>query len=76
MGQTRTLIPRYTRPALADLGSILDYIAARSPQGAHRVQARIQTFIELLLLPRYRDAHGRTDDPSHDGLSLSLPGFL
>ncbi|MBV8055892.1 MAG: type II toxin-antitoxin system RelE/ParE family toxin [Deltaproteobacteria bacterium] len=41
---------RYTLPALADLDAILDYIAARSPQGAKRVQARIQAIIDLLLL--------------------------
>ncbi len=41
---------RYTLPALADLSSILDYIAAHSPQGAKHVQARIQAIIELLLL--------------------------
>jgi toxin ParE1/3/4 len=34
---------RYTLPALADLSAILDYIAANSPQGARRVQVRIQT---------------------------------
>jgi plasmid stabilization system protein ParE len=28
---------RYTVPALADLASILDYIADRSPQGAARI---------------------------------------
>jgi toxin ParE1/3/4 len=39
---------RYTVPAHADLSSILDYIAAHSPQGATRVQARIQFVIELL----------------------------
>ena len=31
---------RYTLPALADLASILDYIADRSPQGAARIHAR------------------------------------
>jgi len=41
---------RYTRPALADLDSILDYIAAQSPQGAKWVQARIQAIIGLLLI--------------------------
>jgi toxin ParE1/3/4 len=41
---------RYTLPALADLGSILDYIATQSPQGARRVQARIQAVIDLLSL--------------------------
>ena len=41
---------RYTLRALSDLSSILDYIAAHSPQGAKRVQARIQAIIDLLLL--------------------------
>jgi len=39
---------RYTLPALADLKSTLDYIAARSPQGGRRVQARIKAILELL----------------------------
>jgi toxin ParE1/3/4 len=52
---------RYTLPALADLDSILDYIAARSPQGAERVHARIKAILELLLAhPRMGV---RTDDP-------------
>ena len=33
---------RYTLPALADLNSILDHIAAHSPQGAIHVQTRIK----------------------------------
>jgi toxin ParE1/3/4 len=53
---------RYTPPALADLVSVLDYIAVRSPQGAKRVQARIKAVIELL------SAHPhiavRTEDPA------------
>jgi toxin ParE1/3/4 len=40
---------RYTLPALADLASILDYIADRSPQGALRVQNRIQAITNWLL---------------------------
>src|SRR5882672_12948884 len=40
---------RYTLPALADLGSILDYIADRSPQGAERIHARIRAITEPLL---------------------------
>ncbi|HEY5965590.1 MAG TPA: type II toxin-antitoxin system RelE/ParE family toxin [Xanthobacteraceae bacterium] len=40
---------RYTRPALADLDSILDFVAVRSPQGAARVHARVQAVIGLLL---------------------------
>jgi plasmid stabilization system protein ParE len=52
---------RYTLPALADLSAILDYIAAQSPPGARRVQARIQALIDLLLL--YPDIGRRTNDP-------------
>ena len=53
---------RYTPPALADLSAILDYIAAHSPQGARRVQARIQLLTDLLLLhPRIGR---RTSDPA------------
>jgi toxin ParE1/3/4 len=53
---------RYTLPALADLNSVLDYIAAYSPQGARRVQARIQAIINLLLL--HPGIGTRTDDPT------------
>lgn len=52
---------RYTLPALADLSSVLDYIAAHSPQGAKRVEARIQAIIDLLLV--YPSIGVRTDDP-------------
>jgi toxin ParE1/3/4 len=52
---------RYTLPALADLSAILDYIAVQSPQGARRVQARIQMIIDLLLLHQHIGT--RTDDP-------------
>jgi plasmid stabilization system protein ParE len=53
---------RYTRPALADLSAILDYIAAHSPRSARRVQARIQALTDLLLLhPRIGR---RTNDPA------------
>jgi toxin ParE1/3/4 len=53
---------RFTLPALADLTAILDYIAAHSPQGAKRVQARIQALIDLLLLHPHIGA--RTDNPA------------
>jgi toxin ParE1/3/4 len=53
---------RYTLPALADLRGILDYVAAHSPRGARRVQARLQAIIDLLLL--YPNMGRRTNDPS------------
>jgi toxin ParE1/3/4 len=52
---------RYTLPALADLNSILDHIAGHSPQGAKRVQGRIQFIVELLLV--HPNIGIRTDDP-------------
>jgi toxin ParE1/3/4 len=39
---------RYTPKALAELADILAYIAARSPQGARNVQARIEAITTLL----------------------------
>ncbi|MGH7067758.1 MAG: type II toxin-antitoxin system RelE/ParE family toxin [Acetobacteraceae bacterium] len=53
---------RYSLPALADLEAVLDYIAAHSPPGARRVQARIQAIIDLLL--SYPGIGTRTDDPT------------
>jgi len=64
--KTRPLTLRYTLPALADLRAILDYISAHSPQGARRVQARIQDLIDLLLL--HPDIGHAARDPS------SMPG--
>jgi plasmid stabilization system protein ParE len=65
---------RYTLPALADLSSILDYIAAHSPQGARRVQTRIKTIIDLLSInPRIGI---RTDDPSIRRLTTSPYPYL
>lgn len=53
---------RYTQPALADLETVLDYIAARWPQGARRVQMRLKAIIDLLLTYPYIGT--RTDDPT------------
>jgi toxin ParE1/3/4 len=53
---------RYTLPALADLASILDYVADQSPQGAARIHIRIHAVTDLLL--RYPLAGAVTDDPS------------
>ncbi|HEX4410236.1 MAG TPA: type II toxin-antitoxin system RelE/ParE family toxin [Xanthobacteraceae bacterium] len=52
---------RYTLPALADLGAAHDYVAVHSPQGAKRIQARIQKTIDLLV--QYPHIGVRTDDP-------------
>jgi plasmid stabilization system protein ParE len=53
---------RYTRTALADFDSILEYIANESPRGARRVHARIFAIIDLLA--RHPQIGTRTDDPS------------
>jgi plasmid stabilization system protein ParE len=46
----------------AHLNAILDYIAAHSPQGARRVQARIQALTDLLL--QHPNIGTRTSDPA------------
>lgn len=53
---------RYTLPALADLTSILDYIADRSPQGAARIHSRIRDVTDVIL--RYPVAGAVTNDPT------------
>jgi len=40
---------RYTLRGAADLDNVLSHIAERSPQGARRVQVRIQRLTNLLL---------------------------
>jgi len=65
---------RYTLPALADLHTILDYIAAQSPQGARRVQARIQRLTELLLQHPYIGR--RTNDPAIRRLTITPYPYL
>jgi toxin ParE1/3/4 len=65
---------RYTLPALADLNSILDYIAAHSPQGAMRVQARIRQIIDLLLIHPCMGV--RTDDPDIRRVTTSPYPYL
>jgi toxin ParE1/3/4 len=53
---------RYTLPALADLASILNYIADRSPLAAARVHTRIRAVTDLLL--EHPLAGAVTDDPT------------
>jgi toxin ParE1/3/4 len=65
---------RYTLPALADLESVLDYIAARSPQGARRVQTRIRTVIDLLTQHPFIGT--RTNDPAIRRMTASPYPYL
>jgi toxin ParE1/3/4 len=65
---------RYTRPALADLDEVLEYIATHSPRGARRVQARIQTVIDLLLLHPHIGT--RTNDPTIRRMTTSPYPYL
>lgn len=74
MGQIRLVKLRYTLPALADLSSILDYIAAHSPQGARNVQARLQLIIDLLLTPP--NIGTRMDDPTIRRMTASPYPYL
>ena len=65
---------RYTLPALAELNSILDHIAAHSPQGANRIQGRIQQILNLLLV--HPEIGIRTDEPAIRRLSTSPYPYL
>ena len=60
---------RYTTPALADLASILDYLAAHPPEAAGHVQTRIKTIISLPL--RYPHIGRLTNDPSIHRLTIT-----
>jgi toxin ParE1/3/4 len=74
VGQTRSLRLRYTLPALADLGAILDYVAAHSPHSARRVQARIRAMTDLLLL--YPHIGRRTNDPTIRRMAVTPHPYL
>ena len=65
---------RYTLPALAELDAILEYIEARSPQGARRVQSRIKVLVDLLLLHPHIGV--RTDDPTIRRLTVPPYPYL
>ncbi|KYG97430.1 type II toxin-antitoxin system RelE/ParE family toxin [Bradyrhizobium sp. DOA1] len=65
---------RYTLPALADLDSILTYIAKTSPQGAARVQKRIQDVSSLLTA--HPEIGVRTDDSDIRRLTTTPYPFL
>jgi plasmid stabilization system protein ParE len=65
---------RYTGPALADLEDILDYIAARSPQGAKRIHGRIRDILSLLL--SYPCIGVQTEDPTIRRINTSPYPYL
>ncbi|MCK9916356.1 type II toxin-antitoxin system RelE/ParE family toxin [Microbacteriaceae bacterium K1510] len=65
---------RYTRPALADLGAILDYVATHSPQSAARIHARIEAVLDLLL--RHPNIGTLTDDPAIRRLTATPYPYL
>jgi plasmid stabilization system protein ParE len=48
MGEAWAVKVRYTRQALRQLAEILDYVDARSPQGADNVKRRLQAVLDLL----------------------------
>ncbi len=65
---------RYSPSALADLESVLAYIEARSPQGAHKVQARIQAVMSRIL--QYPMIGTQTDDPAIRRMTVSPYPYL
>jgi addiction module RelE/StbE family toxin len=65
---------RYTRPALADLDGLADYVGPRSPVGLRRVRQRIKTLIENL--PAHPYLGKRTDDPTIRRLIASPYPYL
>jgi toxin ParE1/3/4 len=65
---------RYTLPALSDLDEILDYVTARSPQGAARIRARIRTVTDLLL--QYPLVGALTEDSSIRRMTTSPYPYL
>ena len=48
MGEAWAVKVRYTRRALRQLTEILDYLDARSPQGADNVKRRLRAVVDLL----------------------------
>lgn len=65
---------RYTRPALADLDAILDYMAAHSPKSAARIHARIETVVNILVT--HPNIGAQTDDPTIRRLTATPYPYL
>lgn len=61
MGETRPLRLSYTPKALTELEEVLSFIEERSPSGAHSVQRRLKTIIELL--PHHPYLGQKSSDP-------------
>lgn len=65
---------RFTRPALADLRALTEYIADRLPQGAQSVRQRIKSSLERLT---DNPALGRqTEDPTIRRLTTAPYPYL
>jgi toxin ParE1/3/4 len=65
---------RYTRPALAELNEVLDYISQNSRSGARGVQTRVKAIIELVA--RHPGAGARTNDRSIRRVSATPYPYL
>jgi len=74
MGEARPVRLRFTRVALADLDSILSYIAAESPRGAKRVHTRIHAIIDLIA--KHPEIGVRTDNPAIRRMTISPYPYL
>ncbi|WP_411903185.1 type II toxin-antitoxin system RelE/ParE family toxin [Methylorubrum thiocyanatum] len=65
---------RFTRPALADLKTLTEYIADRSPRGAQRVRQRIKASLERL--GDHPSLGRQTDDPTIRRLTTAPYPYL
>ena len=65
---------RYTEPALADLDEILRFIGVNAPEGAKKVQRRLQAMIDFLVL--FPLAGRRTSDGSIRRILVSPYPYL
>ena len=74
MGEAWTVKVRFTRPALADLDNVSDYLGPRSPLGLSRVLRRIRSLIETL--PDHPYLGKQTVDPTIRRLTASPYPYL
>jgi addiction module RelE/StbE family toxin len=62
MGETRPVNVRFTRPALADLQTLIAYVDARSPRSARHIRQRIRSAVARLA--EHPRLGRQTDDPT------------